>query len=170
MSKRKQNEELANLQEQLDTAKSALEEHERRYNITIIDLAQILRAPDRAKAGLPPDQLTDQHPVFNREFDPPLLQAIKRTLHRMAQAKADTAKRLREQNPSRNPDTELIAALFQEICDEAEINGERLPGRRKLQGLAQRMARELGMSSEVSEYAAGKFLKHRASKEAGGAD
>lgn len=150
------------LKAQLTAMQAELGALRHRYDVTVIDIGQILRAPDRIRAHLPADQLTEESPVFHREFDPPLLQAIKRKIHRLAQEKAASSERLRDQNPNRNPDRQVITKLLEEICDDALINDEKLPGRRNLAGMAQRLARKRGIQGTVSERAAGEYLKARA--------
>lgn len=157
---------IAALSAQLAAVQAELEALQQHYNVTVIDIGQILRAHDRVRAYLPDDHLTDESPIFHREFDPPLLQAIKRKIHRLAQEKAANAERLRDQNPNRNADREVIAKLFEEICDEALIAGRKRPGRRALRTLAIKLARQRGLDCSISEPAAYAYLKTRNTRDA----
>ncbi len=115
MSKSDGSDSVAALKAQLREVQAELDALRHQYDVTIIDIGQILRALDRVRARLPDDQLTDESPIFHREFDPPLLQAIKREIHRLAQEKAGSVKRAQDDNPNRNPNQEAITKLISAI-------------------------------------------------------
>lgn len=152
---------VAALRAQLKATQAELERLRHCYDVTVIDLAQLLRGPDRVRANLPDDQLNDDSPLFHRDFDPPLLQAIKRKIHRTTQQQVKKAKQLRHNNPKRNPDHDAINAILQEIDDEAIINGEKLLGRGKLAWTAKKVALKRGIHSPVSDRQVRKHISNR---------
>ena len=146
--------QLAELQAELDIA-------QQKYLQTVIDIGQILRAPGRKRARLPADRLGEDAIVFNRDSDWPLVKAIKRQAHQLAQEQYRRVSLGQDKNPKVNPHREELNRIFADICDDQLRSKGRLPGRRNLAGLAQRVIRESSLDATVSEYAAGEYLATR---------
>ena len=154
-------ERIRALEAQLTEVQAELDTAHQQYLQTVLDIGQILRAPDRKRARLPADRLGKDALVFNRDLDSPLVKAIKREVHQLAQEKYRRVSLAQDKNPKANPHREKISEIFADICDEELRCKRRLPGRRTLAGLAQRVIRELNPDAIVSEYAAGKYLASR---------
>jgi len=146
--------QLAEVQAELDTA-------HQQYLQTVLDIGQILRAPARKQARLSADRLGEDALVFNRDLDWPLVKAIKREVHQLAQEKYRRVSLAQDKNPNSNPHFEELNRIFADICEDELRRAGRLPGRRNLAGLAQRVVKDLSLDANVSIYAAEKYLDSR---------
>ena len=152
------------IEAQLAETRAALDALKRKHLRTIIDIAQIVRDPDRLRGGLSSDGLTLEHPIFNRPDDEPLLKGLKRVIHQLTQSKTKQISLAQKSNPNVNPHAELIELVFEQVVASELAAKGKVPGRQRLMGLAKRYVNDIGLKATVSEPAARKYVEQRRAK------